>query len=610
MGEGAWVRLAKSTTNMERHADGSILLTNPTPLPDGARCPGEWLVDGAHSHGERVLFGERDGEDYWRTISWVDTLQQIRAIASWLLSLRGGTKPVAILSDNSINHALVTLAGQHVGIPTVTISSAYSLVSTDHQKLKTMICLLDPQVIYVGDTAKFTSALKAIDGLHSATIISSDSDGQIAAMPFAEAHGDADDSAVQCAFEAITLDTTAKYLFTSGSTGVPKAVINTHRMLTSNQEGRRINWAFLADDPPVICDWLPWSHTFGGNHNFNMMLRNGGSLYIDNGRPAPALLPRTVANTKDVKPNIIFNVPRGYDMLMPALREDKAFRKAFFDTTLLCYAGAALPQNVWSELEALSQRTAGKDLLMLASWGSTETAPMAADCTFAAQRSGNIGVAGPGTTLKLVPNADKFEVRVKGPNVTPGYLKQPELTQKAFDEEGFYIIGDAVRFADENDPAAGLYFDGRVSEDFKLATGTWVSVGELRVAGIEMLAPLAQDIVVAGHDRNEVGFLIFPNLEACRALALLGKDATNEEIIAQKDVRIQFSTGLDRLKAVGEGSSKHAARARLLPDMPSVDGGEITDKGYVNQRQVLANRAKDVEALFGEDEGAFVTPSI
>ncbi|MGI9356211.1 MAG: feruloyl-CoA synthase [Rhizobiaceae bacterium] len=599
------VGLAEPKTDIERRVDGSILLSNPTPLPDGARCTGEWLVDGVRKHGDRVLFGERDGDD-WSTISWGEALQKIRAIASWLLTLKGGTKPVAILSDNSIDHALITLAGQYVGIPTVTISSAYSLISTDHQKLKGMIGLLDPQAIYVDDTSRFTPALTAIESLHTATIVASRCGGPVTATPFAEARCDADDCAVEHAFDAITPDTTAKYLFTSGSTGIPKAVINTHRMLVSNQEGRRINWIFLAGDPPVICDWLPWSHTFGGNHNFNMVLRNGGSLYIDNGRPVPALLPRTVANIKDITPNIIFNVPRGYDMLMPSLREDEAFRNAFFGTNLLCYAGAALPQNVWAELDSLSQQTASKPLLMLASWGSTETAPMAADCTFAAKRSGNIGVAGPGTTLKLVPNAGKYEVRVKGPNITPGYFKQPQLTKEAFDEEGFYVIGDAVRFADETDPAAGLYFDGRVTEDFKLATGIWVSVGELRVTGIEMLAPLAHDIVVAGHDRSEVGFLIFPNFEACRALALLGRDASNEEIIAHEEVRAQISAGLDRLKARGSGSSQHATRARLLLDIPDVDSGEITDKGYINQRQVLANRAADVEALFGEDEGKFV----
>ncbi|MEP4423654.1 MAG: AMP-binding protein, partial [Nitratireductor sp.] len=359
--------------------------------------------------------------------------------------------------------------------------------------------------------------------------------------------------------------------------------------------------------PPVIVDWLPWSHTFGANHNFNLVLRNGGTLHIDAGKPAPHLFHHTVANLKEVGPDICFNVPRGFDMLIGALREDADLRHRFFTRTkIIFYAGAALPQNLWAALETMARDTTGVAVPMVSSWGSTETAPLATDCHFQAERSGNIGIPVPGTELKLVPAGDKLEIRVRGPNVTPGYLKNDKLTRAAFDEEGFYKIGDAVRLADPERPERGLFFDGRVAEDFKLMSGTWVSVGDLRVQGIAALDPVAQDIVVTGHDREEVGFLVFPNVAACRKLAGLDDDAPLRAVLRHDRVRAHVRDGLAALKARGGGSSRHATRARLLDTMPAVDAGEITDKGYVNQRAVLSRRADEVERLHGEDPADFI----
>jgi feruloyl-CoA synthase len=396
-------------------------------------------------------------------------------------------------------------------------------------------------------------------------------------------------------------DTIAKILFTSGSTGYPKGVINTQRMLCASQQAKTQVWPFLARTPPVIVDWLPWNHTFGGNHNFNLVLRHGGTLYIDGGKPAPGLIDASIANLREIAPTLYFNVPRGFDMLVGALRADSALRRNFFSRLqLMFYAGSALPQNLWEDLIELSVQETGQAVPMVTAWGSTETSPLATDCHFQAPRSGVIGLPVPGVELKLLPAGDKLEIRVRGPNVTPGYLDQPELTARAFDEEGYYRIGDAVRFADPARPEAGLVFDGRVAEDFKLSSGTWVNVGAVRIKGIELLAPVAQDIVVTGHDGDEVGFLVFANLAACRALAGLPVDAAPAEALAHPAVREQVRAGLQAMKALGGGSSTYAARALLMAEPPSVDAGEITDKGYINQSAVLARRAALVAQLAGE----------
>jgi feruloyl-CoA synthase len=586
----------------ERRADGSIRLKSATPLQPGARCVGDWLEQWARQTPDRIFLGERSSVDApWTALTYKDVLRQVRSVAAWILAQGlSAERPLVILSDNSIDHALFALAAMHVGVPNAAISPAYSLMSKDFDKLKSMIGLLDPGAIYVSSMKSFAPALAAIEPLHSARIVHGETESE-GAISFRSVAATPETSAVAKAFAAITPDSIAKFLLTSGSTGTPKAVINTQRMLTSSQQAKAQTWSFLenAQTDLVILDWLPWSHTFGANHNFNLVLRNGGTLYIDGGKPAPGLFATSLANLRSVMPTVYFNVPRGYDMLISALRGDDELRRRFFsEVRLAFYAAAALPQNLWDAMIELSIKTAGRALPMVSAWGSTETSPLATDCHFQAERSGNIGVPIPGTELKLVPSGDKLEVRVRGPNVTPGYWKAPELTARAFDADGFYLIGDAVTFADPDRPERGLFFDGRIAEDFKLDSGTWVSVGTLRVAGIAALAPLAQDIVVAGHGSDQVHFLIFPNIAACRAHAGLPDSAAVGEVIGNEKVRWAIASGLARLKAqCGGSSSGHATRALLLAEPASVDGGEITDKGYINQRAVLTRRANAVATL-------------
>jgi feruloyl-CoA synthase len=580
----------------DRRADGSIWLKSTAPLQQGARCVGDWLEHWARQAPERIFLGERSSVDApWTTVTYQDALRQARSIAAWVLAQGlSAEHPLVVLSDNSIDHALFALAAMHVGVPIAAISPAYSLVSKDFDKLKSTISLLDPGAIYVSSMKAFAPALTAIKSRHAAKIVCGDAEGNDA-ISFRSVAATPETSAVAKAFAAIAPDTIAKFLFTSGSTGTPKAVINTQRMLTSSQQAKAQTWSFLegAANDLVILDWLPWSHTFGANHNFNLVLRNGGTLYIDGGKPAPGLFATSLANLRSVMPTVYFNVPRGFDMLIAALRGDDELRRRFFgEVKFAFYAGAALPQNLWDAIEELSIKTAGRALPMVSAWGSTETSPLATDCHFQAKRSGNIGVPIPGTELKLVPSGDKLEVRVRGPNVTPGYWNAPELTAQAFDADGFYLIGDAVTFADPDRPELGLFFDGRVAEDFKLNSGTWVSVGTLRVAAIAALAPLAQDIVVSGHGGDDVHFLVFPNIAACRAHAGLPESTDVSEVIGNESVRDGVALGLAKLRAQSSGgSSGHATRALLLAEPASVDGGEITDKGYINQRAVLTRRA-------------------
>ena len=595
----------------DRRADGSIWLKSTTPLQQGARCVGDWLEHWARQTPDRIFLGERSSVDaQWATVTYTDALRQVRAGAAWILAHGlSAEHPLVILSDNSIEHTLFALAAMHVGVPAAAISTAYSLVSKDFDKLRSMITLLDPGAIYVASLRPFAPALAAIRPLHQATIVSGDTDGGDA-ISFRSVAAASETSAVARAFATVTPDTIAKFLFTSGSTGTPKAVINTQRMLTSSQQAKAQTWSFLerAREVLVLLDWLPWSHTFGANHNFNLVLRNGGTLYIDGGKPAPGLFATSLANLRSVMPTVYFNVPRGFDMLIPALRDDEELRRRFFvEVKFAFYAGAALPQNLWDAMEDLSIKTVGHALPMVSAWGSTETSPLATDCHFQAKRSGNIGVPIPGTELELVPSGGKLEVRVRGPNVTPGYWKAPELTAQAFDADGFYLIGDAVTFADPDRPELGLFFDGRVAEDFKLNSGTWVSVGTLRVTAIAALSPLAQDIVVSGHGGDHVRFLVFPNVAACRALAGLSDSAEVSEIIGNEKVRTAIASGLARLKAQsGGGSSGHATRALLLAEPASVDGGEITDKGYINQRAVLMRRGSAVATLENDSSGEWI----
>ena len=435
-------------------------------------------------------------------------------------------RPIAIISGNDIEHALLGMAAMYVGIPYAPISPAYSLMSTDFGKLRMMMDLLTPGLVFANDGGAFARAVVTAVPEDVELVVTRNPPPNRKATLFADLLGAEDQTSVAAAHAKVTPDTIAKFLFTSGSTGQPKAVINTHRMLCSNQAMIGAGFAFVTDEPPVVIDWLPWSHTFGSNHNFNMVLVNGGSLYIDDGNPTPPGVPKTVRNLHDIAPTIYFNVPKGYEALVPHLHADKQLRETFFSRLkVLFYAGAGLNQVTWDELTKLAIETTGERIIFLSSLGSTETSPLALACTIDFDRAGNIGLPAPGVELKLVPNEGKLEARLRGPHITPGYWRQDEITRAAFDDEGFYKIGDALKFADPNEPSKGLLFDGRIAEDFKLSTGTWVSVGPLRARFIDHFAPYVRDVVFAGPDRDDIVALVFPDVEACRKLSGLAADA-------------------------------------------------------------------------------------
>jgi len=596
----ARLKFAPAAVNVERRADGSLILRSPQRLLPYARCAGEWLEKWVRTTPERVFLAERSAGG-WRRVSYAEALRQARSIGAALLKRElSAERPVAILSDNSVNHALLVLGAMHVGVPVAPISPAYSLMSKDHAKLKAIFKLLSPGLVYAADAAKFAPALAAL-GTDAELVADGAGPAPMRATLFGDLLATPAGGEVDRAYAAVGPDTVAKFLFTSGSTGAPKGVINTQRMLCANQQQIVQVWPFLAEQAPVLVDWLPWNHTFGANHNFNMVLANGGTLYIDEGKPAPGLVEKTVANLREIPSNLYFNVPRGFDMLLPFLENDEALRRNFFrNLQLIFYAGAALPQNLWERLERLSEKELGRRLPMISAWGSTETAPSVTSVHFEIDRAGVIGLPKAGIELKMLPNGGKLELRVRGPNVTPGYWKRPDLTREAFDEEGYYRIGDAGRFVDTNDPAKGIVFDGRIAEDFKLSTAVWVHVGALRVRGIAALAPLAQDIVVTGHDRAEVGFLVFASPQGARSLCPdLPADAPLAEVLRDPRVKARAKEGLTQLAAEG-GSSTYAARALLMAEPPSIDANEITDKGYINQRAVLARRAALVETLHAD----------
>jgi feruloyl-CoA synthase len=600
---------AKPELEVTRRGDGTLLLRSPVALEDYRRCVGEYLEHWAKCSPDHPFILERGPQGQWQGASYAQARDKVVRIASWLLRREiSPENPVVVLSDNSVEHALLMLACMHVGIPYSAISPAYSIVSKDHAKLKSLIRRLTPSVIYVSDAGRFAAALAAVEDLHDAVLVVADASTQAeGALSFSSLLKDSDEDRVAHAYARVGPDTVAKILFTSGSTSEPKGVINTQRMLCSSQQAKAQVWPFLKTTPPVLLDWLPWNHTFGSNHNLNLILAFGGTLYIDGGKPMPGMFDASIANLREISPTLYLNVPRAFDMLVPALRSDAALRKSFFaNLQVIFYAAAALPQHLWDGLIEISKQELGHAIPMVTAWGSTETSPLATDCHYQADRSGVIGLPTPGTTLKLAPSGEKLEVRVKGPNVTPGYYRQPELTAKAFDDEGYYMIGDAVRFADPDRPQQGLVFNGRVAEDFKLSSGTWVSVGNLRVKAIELLAPIAQDIVVAGHDKDAPCFLVFPNPATCRQMAGLANDAPLADALAHASVRAHVKQGLARLQQAASGTSTFAERALLMLDPPSVDGGEITDKGYINQAAVLKNRATMISRLYAQAPDAEV----
>jgi len=566
----AWRRvpLGAADTTVAHRDDGAVFLRSPHALGPYPVNLTTRLERWARETPGRVLAAQRGPHGGWRRLTYADAHSRVRRIGQALLD-RGlsAERPVAILSENGLEHLLLTLAALHVGVACAPVSPAYSLLSADHAKLRQIIALATPGLVFAQDEARYAKAVAAA--------VPGGTEVMYGELPEAEPS-----ARVGTAHAGTGPDTIAKLLFTSGSTGQPKAVINTQRMLCANQQMLAQALPWLAEVPPVLVDWLPWHHTAGGNHNVGIALYHGGTIYIDEGRPLPGLIEKTVHNLREVGPTIYFNVPRGYEALLPFLRADEELRRTFFSRLgLMQYAAAVLPQPVWKAYDELALETCGERILWVTGYGATETAPFVMSTNQGAARAGTVGLPVDGVEMKLAPVNDKLEARFRGPNITPGYWRAPQLTRAAFDEEGYYRSGDAMRFLDARDPAQGLEFDGRLTEDFKLTTGTWVSVGPLRSQIVAAGDPWVQDAVIAGHGRGEVGALVIPRP---------GAQAPDLQRL------------LDALAARSTGSSNRIARAMLLPGPLSIDAGEITDKGSINQRAVLKCRADLVEMLYTE----------
>jgi feruloyl-CoA synthase len=590
------VRLGPRDVVVEHRPDGIVHLRSPHVLPPYPEKLSERLEYWAETAPERTFLAQRDAAGGWRKVTYAQALDQVRRIGAALLTRDlSPARPIVILSGNDIEHALMALAAMYVGIPYAPISPAYALISQDFSKLRYIFELLTPGLVFATDGAPFRRAIEAIVPQNVEVVVARNPLPGRPTTQFENLLTPTSTASADAAHAKVGPDTIVKFLFTSGSTGTPKAVINTQRMWCSNQAMILVQLAYFADEPPVIVDWSPWHHTAGGNHNFGFVLYNGGTFYIDEGKPAPGAIETTVKNLREIPTNWYFTVPKGYEALLPYLRADAQLRQTFFSRLkVLWFAGAALSQSVFDEMQELAHATCGERIMFLTGLGSTETAPMALGRMWQSKDSTNMGVPAPGVELRLVPCEGKLEARLRGPNIMPGYWRQSELTAKAFDEHGFYRLGDAVKFQDPADPREGLLFDGRIAEDFKLATGTWVNVGPLRARLLAQLEPYARDVVIAGGDRNEIGVLIFPSIDACRALA------ANADADLSGDARVlaEFRARLVAFARTSTGSSNRVCRAILLAEPPSLDAGEMTDKGSINQRAVLGRRADLVTELY------------
>lgn len=604
-----YVKVDLPKIDLDRRADGTIYMRALGTLGAYPEKLTERLDHWAKETPERVFMAARDENGAWRKITYVEMRAAVRKIAASLLKRKLTPEtPIAILSGNDLEHAMLGFAANYIGILYVPVSPAYSLVSEDFGKLRHIFKLLTPGLVFAADGKAFGRAIKAVVPQDLEVIVTRNAPEGRPATLFGELLGAEDSTAVDAAHAKVSPDTIAKILFTSGSTGQPKGVINTQRMWCSNQEMLCTALAYFRDEPPVILDWSPWHHTAGGNSDVGLVLYNGGTFYIDEGKPAPGTIEATVRNLRDVACTWYFNVPKGFEALLPYLRADAELRKVFFSKLkVLWFAGAAISQVVFDEMKELAAQTVGERILFLTGLGSTETAPFAFGRTFEAEDPTNMGLPAVGTVLKLVPSEGKLEARLYGTHITPGYWREPELTAKAFDEEGFYKLGDALKFADPADPQKGLLFDGRINEDFKLSTGTWVSVGPLRAKIIKHFSPYVRDVVLAGINLNDVTALVIPDISAIRALPPdLPASASDAEILNHENVRKHFRGLLTQFARQGTGSSNRLARMVLIDEPLSMDAGEITDKGSINQRAVLACRTNLVEELYANPPSARV----
>jgi feruloyl-CoA synthase len=591
---------------IDRQPDGTVYLRPRAALQDYPTRITDKLNYWAKAAPDRIFMAERNVSGGWRELTYVQLLTSSRAIASALIG-RGlsAEKPLIVLSGNSIDHALMAFGAFYAGVPFCPVSPAYSLMSQDYGKLKYIISLLTPGMVFVDDAVRFSSALKNVVLPPTEIVVSRGEVEDRATTKLAALLATPEDPRLDQVHDAIGPDTVAKFLLTSGSTGMPKAVINTQRMICANQIMLSETLAFLKDEPPVIVDWLPWNHTFGGNHNIGLTLFNGGTMYLDEGKPVPGGIEETVRNLREIAPTVYFNVPKGYESLLLYFREDADLRKKFFSRLhAMFFSGAGLSAHIWKSLDEISVHETGRRVPMLTGLGATETAPFFMSVTPKTSRSGHVGLPVAGNEAKLIPNNGKLEVRAKGPNVMPGYWRQPELTAAAFDEEGFYRLGDALKPVNPDDFNEGFDFDGRISEDFKLGSGTWVSVGPLRARLIAACAPLVRDVVIAGINRDELSALVVLDLDGCRAVNPDLPAGNPAAAASDPLVRETFRNALTKFNAASTGSSSRISRAVLLDTPLSIDRGEVTDKGSVNQRSVLEHRADLIDAIYSKSPDA------
>jgi feruloyl-CoA synthase len=596
------------TATFTKRADGSTLVNSTEPLGPYPKRLTDRLLHWAQVAPDRTLVAKREHGGDWQRISFAQALASARCIAQALLD-RGlsAERPVAMLSDNDLEQLLLGLGAMLAGVPFAPISAAYSTVSQDYGKLKHILGVLTPGLVFASSASGFGKAITAVVPADTTVVLTHGAIEGRATLSFDELLATKPTAQVDEAHAKVGPDTIVKFLFTSGSTKLPKGVINTQRMLCSNQQMILQCFPSLGQTPPVLVDWLVWNHTFGGNHNVGLTVYNGGTLYIDEGKPTAQHIGETLRNLREIAPTVYFNVPKGFEEIANAMETDAALRETFFSrVNMLFFAGAGLSQPVWDKLDRMAELTCGERIKMLTGLGMTETAPFAICANAHEVKSGHIGLPAPGMELKLVDQEGKVEVRYRGPNVTPGYWRNPQQTAESFDAEGFYCSGDAVKPIDPTRPEMGLAFDGRTAEDFKLATGTFVSVGPLRAKVIAAGDPCVQDVVVAGINRNEIGVLIFPRLDSCRALAGLPAGAPTLDVLGAAPVTAFFQMLVDGLFKSGTGSATRVARAVVLVDPPSIDRGEITDKGSINQRMVLQHRDALVEHLYAGGDGVLL----
>jgi feruloyl-CoA synthase len=593
-------RILPADTIIEYRADGTILARSPYVLGSYPTTITERLEHWAELTPTHVFLAERDDGGGWRTLTYEDALRRVRNVAQALLD-RGLSNdcPIVILSGNSIEHGILALAAMYAGIMYVPVAPAYSLIARDFTTLRAIWETLHPGLVFAREGEPFARALKSVELPELVTC------APIESRPctrFHELEATHATSAADDAHARVSSSTIAKLLYTSGSTGRPKGVINTHQMLSSNQEMLRTVLPLLAEEPPILCDWLPWNHTFGGNHNFGIVLYNGGTLYIDAGKPTPAGFEMTIRNLREIATTAYFNVPRGYDLLVPRLRADEEFAGHFVRRLKMLFcAAASLRQQIADDLTALATNASGSRIPFVTGLGATESAPFALCAGDADFTGGRIGVPVPGVELKLTRVGQQMEGRLRGPNITPGYWADEALTQASFDDEGYYKLGDALAFFDPDDPAKGFAFQGRIAEDFKLSTGTWVRVGPLRARLLAALGDLVHDVAIAGPDRDFVVALVFPNLDACRALCGPTAQAVSAgELMNHPALRSHIQCALHDIANDGVGLSTTVARAMLMVQPPSIDAHETTEKGSINQKAVLTNRAALVEMLYRE----------